>query len=87
MGVPILLALQFRMEVSDGWFGPDKVKHAAVSYVLCSVSRREGRNGWAVSISVGLGKEIYDGFFRRGFSYRDLVWDLVGVGLASLLSR
>ncbi len=75
------------METSDGWLGPDKVKHAAVSYVLYTASWREGRNGWTVGISVGLLKEIYDGFFRKGFSYKDLAWDLLGVGVAGLINR
>ncbi len=87
MGLPALLALSFRVETADGWFGADKVKHAATSYVLYTSAHVEGRNGWMVSISVGLLKEIYDGFFRRGFSYKDLAWDLLGTGIAAFVNR
>ena len=79
--------IAFQIQTSDSWIGPDKVKHAAVSYVLYTASSREGKNGWTISISVGLLKEVYDGFFRRGFSYKDLAWDLLGTGLGYLINR
>ncbi len=75
------------METDDGWWGADKVKHAAASYVLYTAAVREGRSGWVVGISAGMMKEIYDGFFRKGFSYKDLLWDFLGMGLASFLNR
>lgn len=79
----------------DRWTGVDKWKHLVVSSLVhgatYSVARAAGaRHGTAqgvavpAALGVGLVKELRD---RRpggsGFSGRDLVWDLAGVGLAA----
>lgn len=83
----LLVCLSFRFQTDDSWLGADKVKHFATSYVLyvAGETQYDRRTGFTISIGAGLGKEIYDGFFRRGFSYKDLLWDIAGVAAAYLL--
>lgn len=85
--LPLLAALSFRFQTNDSWVGADKLKHFASSYVLFVAGEREWDRGLTVSIGIGLGKEIYDGLFRRGFSYKDLIWDLAGIAAAYLINR
>lgn len=82
----------------DPWIGRDKVSHLALSLSVVGfgyhVARMEGGAGrcqartgaLGVSLALGLAKEFYD---RKrpgpGFSYRDLVYDLMGSGLGLLL--
>ena len=87
------LALQLR--AADPWFGADKVKHFFLGFFVQSVaysSLRATKLGHessllgssAVSIGVGLGKELVDAR-RTRFSPRDLVWDAAGIGAATFL--
>jgi uncharacterized protein YfiM (DUF2279 family) len=39
----------------------------------------------AVTLTVGVGKELYDRHVKGDFSLRDLTWDAAGGGAASLL--
>jgi len=82
----------------DPWMGRDKFSHLALSLSLVGfgyhLARMEAGAGRAQSrtaalgaaLSLGLAKEFYD---RKrpgpGFSYRDLVFDLMGSGLGLLL--
>ena len=82
------------VRISDKWVAWDKVEHIGVSAFLsgvsCSVFRDFYHNHQESSIyfsatltfSAGLGKEFYDRKTPRGsFSYKDLVADILGIGL------
>ncbi|MGH7552293.1 MAG: hypothetical protein ACREMQ_04630 [Longimicrobiales bacterium] len=82
----------------DPWFSQDKFRHAAMSFTTAGFTYAGGRTvgldrdtalpvalGAAVVASVG--KEIYDRRRGRRASYRDLVWDAVGIGASVLLLR
>lgn len=82
---------------ADPWFAADKVKHAALAFFVQSVAHAGvratgGGRGSSLAVAsavtavVGVGKEWHD---RRttGFSARDLAWDMVGAGAATLLLR
>jgi uncharacterized protein YfiM (DUF2279 family) len=68
----------------DAWLGPDKFKHAAMSYAITAYTfaATDSEPAAVASAAIaGILKEIYDR--RRGyaFSLRDLVWDAAGVAL------
>lgn len=81
---------------ADGWFGADKVKHFFVSAFVQSVgysglqaaglSRAPALAGATlVTAAAGVGREIHDGRTKGLFSRRDLVWDALGTGTATIL--
>lgn len=74
---------------SDPIFGPDKAKHAAGSFIIFTSAytltddfgdRRAAVSAGGATVSLGLLKELYDWKTKGRFSWRDLLWD--GVGLA-----
>ncbi|CAN5693586.1 hypothetical protein BH23GEM1_BH23GEM1_08280 [soil metagenome] len=86
-----LLALSFPL-AADGWFGADKMKHFFMSAFIQSMAYSSARavgashdgafvSATAATVGLGVGREIYDGRVKRAFSYKDLVWD--GMGLAA----
>ena len=84
----------------DRWLGEDKLQHFFVSAFLTGVGylivreplrTSENRSvyyGSGFSFSVGLGKEIYDLQSKKGHpSFKDIVADLLGIGVAVLLIK
>ena len=82
----------------DRWFGIDKAKHVAVSAALQSATHAVWRaNGYdyrsaswnaaAVTMSIGVGKELWDRHRGRYFSWKDLGADAVGAGTGAVLVR
>jgi len=83
----------------DSWLSADKLKHffisAFVQSVSCSALRtaRVSHDGAlagasAVTLVVGVGKEVWDDRSGESFGVRDLAWDAAGAGAATvLLSR
>ncbi len=83
----------------DSWLSADKVKHFFISAFVQSVSysalrtARVSHDGAlvgasAMTLTVGVGKEIYDDRSGKYFSVRDLAWDAAGAGAATvILSR
>ena len=80
----------------DNWFGSDKLKHffiAAFTQTVAYSAFQAARvnhdqalvGAWAVTAAVSVGKEIRDRRSYGLFSYRDLVWDAAGAGVATLL--
>ncbi len=74
----------------DPMFGPDKIKHAAGSFIIFSSAYTLSDSPWdcrgiasaaGITVSAGLLKEIYDWKTKGKFSWRDIFWD--GVGLAA----
>jgi putative lipoprotein len=97
-GLALLFTLHFGGEPAgrDPWFSPDKAKHFFMSAFVQSASfsalRLAGasRTGSlvgasAASLSVGVGKELYDKKFGGDPSLKDLTWDGAGITAASLL--
>ncbi len=95
-------AQEAKKKPKDPWFGKDKLKHFAVSMALAGagyyaahyklkMGKENARAASAgVTLSIGLGKEIYD---RKrsatGFSRRDLAADALGcgAGIAAFTTR
>jgi uncharacterized protein YfiM (DUF2279 family) len=90
------LSAAFRSQLpgNDLWFGKDKFDHFLMSTFLVSLSYYHTNVQWKFSppsarnfsvgltLSLGIGKEIWDKTTHKGFpSYRDLIADLLGVGL------
>lgn len=86
-----------RVIARDGWFGQDKVQHFAASAAITTMAYGGARNvlerdasaGAAVGVAAvaGLLREAYD--YRRGrpFSFRDLLWDALGIAAGYLWIR
>lgn len=86
-------------EGGDSWLSSDKVKHFFVSAFVQSVSYSVLRTvhtphddalvaASALTLAVGVGKEIHDEHAEERFSVRDLAWDAAGAGAAAvMLSR
>ncbi len=83
-------------EGRDSWLSADKVKHFFMSAFVQSVSysalrtARVSHDGALVGASaltlvVGVGKEIHDDRSGEHFSVRDLAWDAAGAGTATVL--
>jgi putative lipoprotein len=92
----LVLSLAFQPQPGDGWIGRDKVKHFLLSAFVQSVAYSSLQaagvergpalaGASAMTLSVGVAKEVVDR--RRGgaFSGRDLAWDAAGAGAATLL--
>jgi putative lipoprotein len=84
-----LASAQARATEADPWLGPDKALHfgasaaaAGTAYALSSLwlESRAWRLTFAgaMSLSAGIGKELWDLAEHRTPSWRDLAWDLVG---------
>jgi len=87
------------LKVSDKWFAFDKIEHLGVSAFLSGVSysvfrdfyynKKKSSAYFSVSLtfSAGLGKEFHDLKTPKGrFSYKDLVADILGLGLGLWLA-
>lgn len=80
----------------DRWFGEDKFKHLAFSYLVTvgtfGAVRLATDHDASVTLAVvagaaaGIGKEIYDAK-RQGPSLRDLLWDAIGITAAVLMAQ
>lgn len=82
----------------DHWFGPDKFLHFTVSALLQSVTHsalrsrglsysQASRAAAGVTLTVGVGKELWDLHRRDDFSLRDLTWDAIGTGTGAVIVR
>jgi putative lipoprotein len=82
----------------DKWFAKDKADHLIVSAFLTGMGyyaaqkefefnhRQSKTFAVGFSISLGLLKETYDGLYKKTkFSFKDLVADLAGIGLALII--
>ena len=88
---PLPLAAQ-RNEAAfaaDRWYGEDKVKHLAVSAAITGMAYggsrvvldRDASLGVAIGAAAvaGLLREVHDHRLGKPFSYKDLVWDALGI--------
>jgi putative lipoprotein len=76
----------------DPWVSTDKIGHFCASGLIAgaatAAAHAEGGNadeaflvGMGVTLSIGLAKEIYDGHFHNRWSWKDIMWNVLG-GLA-----
>ena len=76
---------------ADAWLGRDKALHFAASAGLAALSFRVSAARYdalgprllfagGLSLSIGVGKEVSDHFGAGEASWKDLVWDVAGVG-------
>lgn len=83
---------------ADRWLGRDKAKHFVVSALLQgtthAVLRANGRDyreasltAGAVTLGVGVGKEVWDARRGRVFSWKDLAADAAGGGSGAVVMR
>jgi len=81
----------------DPWWGTDKALHFAVaagitggSYAIATQVTRDipGRAALAavMGIGAGLGKEVIDSLGFGSASWKDLLWDVIGTGVALSVS-
>ena len=81
-------------KICDRWLAWDKVEHFGVSAYLSAISYKIYHDFYhnnkksslyfscGLTFSLGLGKEMYDERRPNGkFSYKDLVADILGIGL------
>ena len=92
-GLVLVLALHAS---GDRWFGADKLQHFFLSAFVQSVSYAALRTAdvphdralvaaSAMTLGVGVAKEVHDHRAGRAFSVRDLTWDAAGIGAATLV--
>jgi len=65
--------------IKDKWFAPDKLQHLTMCFMIATIFN------WWVALGIGILKEIYDGLFGSGFSYKDLIADCIGIGIVLYL--
>ncbi len=83
------IVLCFTFQSKDVPFSKDKFQHLGASYIVYTAYfHRSGKHeeAFAISLSLGLLKEVYDGFFGRGFSFYDLAYDVLGILLANIIN-
>ncbi len=87
--------------VNDPFFSPDKIDHfftamaiAAGTSVLTSIIINDSNSNLKIGIDVSVPlalsiiKEIYDGVSKTGeVSYKDLIYDFVGLTVGILIAR
>jgi len=82
----------------DEWFAKDKVKHFSISFLIGALTYSIARGGeankddasiigFSVSSTCGIAKEINDEIKHNGWSYKDLIWDLLGSGVGVSVSN
>lgn len=82
----------------DAWFGVDKAKHFVVSAVIQSAGHSVLRaNGYdyreaawtaaAITMTVGVSKEMWDARQGRIFSWKDLVADAAGGATGAVIVK
>lgn len=93
---PHLHAHQVSEHPKDDWYGIDKLAHFSVSAAIAAgvtnYKERHGssgcaaaRMGFAITLSIGAGKELYDKKIKKTFwSWEDMTWDAIGATVGSL---
>ncbi len=82
----------------DEWFSKDKAKHFSISFLIGTLTYSIARGGeaskddasiisFSVSSTCGIAKEINDEIKHKGWSYKDLIWDLLGGSVAVSVSN
>jgi uncharacterized protein YfiM (DUF2279 family) len=80
----------------DAWFGRDKLYHVLASAAIQTATfetlratnhghRSSLEGAWLVTAAAGVGKELHDRHSYGLFSVRDLTWDGIGAGGATVV--
>ena len=82
----------------SAWFAKDKAFHFATSTALsaglAATAKQQNQSdcdaaliGFSISLAIGAGKESYDKRVKKTlYSYRDMVWNMAGAAVGSLLA-
>lgn len=82
----------------DPWWGHDKALHFGISAGLSAAGYGVGAalapdstwiplaSGAGLSLTLGVGKEVFDQLQGRHFSWKDLTWDVLGTATGLLIS-
>lgn len=73
----------------DEWFAKDKAQHFSASFLIGALTYAIARAGeadkddasiiaFSFSSTCGIAKEINDEAKRNDWSYKDLIWDIIG---------
>ncbi len=82
----------------DEWFAKDKAEHFLISFLIGALSYSIAREGeadkddasiiaFSFTSACGIAKEINDELKNKGWSYKDLAWDILGGGAAVSISN
>jgi len=83
---------------NDEWFGKDKLKHFSATFLIGAAAYSTARLGdtskdnasiigFLLSSTCGIAKEINDEVRRDEWSYKDMIWDIIGGAAGVSLSR
>lgn len=89
-----VLVIGLHAAAGDHWFGVDKVKHFFMSAFVESITYSALRTAHvrhdpaliaasALTLGIGVGKELYDRHSYGLFSVKDLSWDVAGNAAAA----
>ena len=82
----------------DEWFAKDKAQHFSASFLIGALTYAIVRAGeadkddasiiaFSFSSTCGIAKELNDEVKRNDWSYKDLIWDLIGGGVGVSVSN
>ena len=82
----------------DEWFAKDKAQHFSASFLIGALTNAIARAGeadkddasiiaFSFSSTCGIAKELNDEVKRNDWSYKDLIWDLIGGGVGVSVSN
>ncbi|GEM_PF-1747884 len=96
----ILFVIFLQPVLGDSFFSEDKIDHLFTTFAITASTSlfsksmlKDSINFETVSFSISLpiifsfGKEIYDHFYDGGVSYKDLIYDFIGIGLGFFVVR
>lgn len=79
----------------DAWIAEDKLQHLGMSFTATAFTYAGARTmlepdpallvAGSAALLAGIAKEIHDARAGRGFSFKDLAWDVAGVALGLTL--
>lgn len=84
-------------ERNDRWFSEDKTEHVFLSafilgasyyvihYELGSSRNQAAKASFVLSLSTGVFKELYDLKTKGNISLKDLIADLIGIGIGTMV--
>ena len=82
----------------DEWFAKDKAQHFSASFLIGALTYAIARAreadkddasiiAFSFSSTCGIAKELNDEVKRNDWSYKDLIWDLIGGGVGVSVSN
>lgn len=100
LSLSILFIIFLQPIICDSFFSEDKIDHLFTTFAITASTSlftknilNDSLNFETVSFSISVpiifsfGKEIYDHFYDGEVSYKDLIYDFVGISLGFFLVR